>query len=289
MRHDLNLRAVTSKRGLAAAALFVAAIGVLVLQPGLLGHQVRDAVTGIEDARPIWLWAAAACFLAALVATASAWRRAVALCGGDLTRADACARYGIGCLVNGLSPARIGEAVRLALFARTLDGTDRGWRMGGAFGVVTAARTIVFAVVVVCAASLGAMPLWPVLVLGVVVAAGAVTLARTRDRPATRRVAHVLDAFRALRHSPRGGARMAASFVAATLARFGGAAAIAAALGVHAPLAAALIIVPTLDVAGLIPLSGNLGITSGAVAVGLQAHGVAMSQALATGIAFHAI
>lgn len=81
---------------------------------------------------------------------------------------------------------------------------------------------------------------------------------------------------------------MAAWFAASTAARFVGAAAIAAALGVHAPLTAALVIVPTLDLAGLIPLSGNLGITSGAVVVALEAHGVHTTQALATGVAFHA-
>jgi hypothetical protein len=81
---------------------------------------------------------------------------------------------------------------------------------------------------------------------------------------------------------------MAGWFTASTGMRFAGAAAIAAALGVHAPVTAALIIVPTLDLAGLIPLSGNLGITSGAVVVALEAHGVHMGQALSTGLAFHA-
>jgi hypothetical protein len=65
--------------------------------------------------------------------------------------------------------------------------------------------------------------------------------------------------------------------------------AIAAALGVNGPVLAALIILPTLDLAGLIPLSGNVGITSGAVAVALQTHGVGLEQALATGLAFHAV
>jgi hypothetical protein len=82
---------------------------------------------------------------------------------------------------------------------------------------------------------------------------------------------------------------MAGWFVASTAARFGGAAAIAASLGLHAPLTAALIIVPTLDLAGLIPLSGNLGITSGAVTVALASHGVHLREALATGMAFHAL
>jgi hypothetical protein len=68
-----------------------------------------------------------------------------------------------------------------------------------------------------------------------------------------------------------------------------GAVAIASALGVESPLLAALIILPTLDLAGLIPLSGNVGITSGAVTMALQSHGVGLEHALATGLAFHAV
>src|SRR5918911_1743612 len=109
----------------------------------------RVAALGIEDARPAWLWLAAFCFLAALVTTASAWRGAVGLCGGRLSRSDACARYGIGSLVNGVAPIRIGEAARVALFARVLDGEGKAWRMGGVFGIVTATRSLVFAIVVV--------------------------------------------------------------------------------------------------------------------------------------------
>lgn len=53
---------------------------------------------------------------------------------------------------------------------------------------------------------------------------------------------------------------------------------------------AALLIVPTLDLAGQMPLTpGNIGVTSGAVAMALQAHGVGLTQALGAGIAFHAV
>jgi uncharacterized membrane protein YbhN (UPF0104 family) len=288
VRRDIDLRSLISRRGLAAAGLFLAAVVVLATRPGVLGHDVRDAVTGIEDARPIWLWTAAFCFLGSLVATASAWRGALSLCGGRLSRSDACARYGIGSLINGLSPVRVGEAARVALFAQALDGQDRAWRMGGVFCVVTAVRSLVFAVVVVCAAAVGALPLWPVLVLGALACAALAVAFATRNRTPHTHVAHLLDAFRGIGRSPIDAVRMAGWFAASTGARFGGAAAIAAALGVHAPFTAALIIVPTLDLAGLIPLSGNLGITSGAVVVALEAHGVHTAQALSTGLAFHA-
>ncbi len=46
-------------------------------------------------------------------------------------------------------------------------------------------------------------------------------------------------------------------------------------------------IVPALDVAGLIPLTpGNFGVTSGAIAMALQAHGMSFTNGLAAGIAF---
>src|SRR5207253_5739033 len=103
-------------------------------------------------------------------------------------------------------------------------------------------------------------------------------------------VAHLLDAFRALGREPGRGARIAGWIFLATLARLGAAASIAAALGVHGPLAAAVMIVPALDLAGTMPLTpGNVGITSGAVAMALSAHGVPMTAALTTGIAFHAV
>jgi hypothetical protein len=126
----------------------------------------------------------------------------------------------------------------------------------------------------------------------IVAAVGLVTAAvalSTRDRAPRSHVAHLLDAFRSLGRSPVQAGRVAAWIAVSTAARFLGAVSIAAALGVNKPLLAALIILPTLDLAGLIPLSGNVGITSGAVTMALQSHGVGLDRALATGLAFHAI
>jgi uncharacterized membrane protein YbhN (UPF0104 family) len=283
---QLDLRSLISRRGLAAAVVFLGVAGVVA---GLAGRQVRGTVGGLEDARPIWLWAAAFCFVGSLLASSSVWRAALALCGGRISRTDAAGCYSIGSLVNGFMPIRIGEAVRLALFARRLDGGDKTWRMGGVFTVVASLRLVVFGVVVVCAAALGAVPLRYV---AIVVAVGAITAAVafvTRDRAPRSHVAHLLDAFRALGRSPGRAARITAWIAASTSARFLGAVAMASALGVRSPVLAALIILPTLDLAGLIPLSGNVGITSGAVAVALQSHGVGLDRALATGLAFHAV
>jgi uncharacterized membrane protein YbhN (UPF0104 family) len=289
MEVDFNLRALLSRRVLLATALFAAAAAVVAAMPRLLGGRVGDAVAGLEDARPGWLWLAALGFLGSLVASASGWRSALALCGGCMSRTDAAARYGIGSLVNSLSPARVGEPVRLALFARTLDGEDRVWRMGGVFAVISALRLVAFGIVVVGAAALGAVPFFPVLVIGAIAAAAAVVAFVARDRTPRTHAAHALDAFRELARCPRGGARVAGWIAFATASRFCAAVAIAAALGVKSPVLAALVIIPVLDLASLIPLSGNLGITSGAVVVALQTHGVPLGQAVTTGLAFHAV
>jgi uncharacterized membrane protein YbhN (UPF0104 family) len=286
---DLNLRAFLSRRVLFASALFAVAAAVVAAMPRLFGDRVGDAVAGLEDARPGWLWLAAFGFLASLLASASGWRSALGLCGGRLSRTDATARYGIGSLVNSLSPARVGEPVRVALFARALEGEDRVWRMGGVFGVIAAVKAVVFGVIVVGAALLGAVPFLPVIVLAGIAVAAVVVAVVARDRTPRSHVAHLLDAFRELARTPRAGARLVGWIAVATAARFCAAVAIAAALGVHSPVLAALVIIPALDLASLIPLSANFGITSGAVVVALQARGVPLGQAVTTGLAFHAV
>jgi uncharacterized membrane protein YbhN (UPF0104 family) len=282
---DLDLRSLVSRRSLIVAAVFLASVAAVAM----MSHRFGDTVAGLERAKPVWLWAAAAAFLVSLFASAAAWRTVFHLCGARLSHLDAGARYSLGSLVNGVSPARVGEAVRLTLFGRALPGEDRALRTGGALGVILAGRAIVFALVLVCAAALGAVPLWPVVGLAAFgCLAGAVAYA-VRNRTPQSHVAHLVDAFRELGRSPGGGVRIVAWIAASTVARFVGAAAVAAALGVPSPVSAALIILPALQVAGLIPLSGNVGITSGAVTVALQARGIGLSQALTTGLAFHAV
>ena len=274
---------------LAAVALTLALV-VVALVPQLLGSEVRRALAGLSGARPVWLWLAGGCFVASLAGTAGAWRSAIGLVGGRVGWLDAGARYGIGSLVNSFAPARLGDLARLTLFSRVLDGDARLWQTGGAFGVVGAARALMLAVLIVAGATAGALPLWPVLVLLALVGAAALVAILTRNRRAPSRLAHLLDAFGTLGREPRHGLRIVGWVALATAARLGAVASIAAALGVGSPLLAALLVVPALDLSGLMPLTpGNVGLTSGAVAMALRAHGVGITTALTTGIAFHAV
>jgi len=165
-------------------------------------------------------------------------------------RADAVARYGVGSLVNSLAPAHAGDAVRLALFAQAAP--DRK--------LVTAGRAVVGVGVIRLAC------------------AGILLLATLRP------IALVLLAV-----VPVLG-RVPAWVAAATVARIVAATAVAAAVGLDSPLLAALLVLPAIDLAGILPLTpGNLGMKTGAIAVALQAHGVDLTTALSVGIAFHAV
>jgi len=275
-------------------ALFsLASVGALVAlatMPQLLGEQVTEAFHGLLDISPGWLWLAASSFAAALAASGCAWRSALCRCGGDLTRADASARYGVGSLVNAFLPAKVGSAVRFALFAQVLRGEARLWTTGGVCASIGAARSVWLGLLLAFAVVGGVLPVWPLalLTLGVLVALAVAVFARNRAPHA--RVAHVLDVFRALARSPRAAAQLVGWIGLAASARVGAATAIAAAFGVERPLLAALLVVPALDLAGILPLTpGNIGVASAAVAFALHAHGATTQTAISAGIAFSAV
>jgi hypothetical protein len=131
----------------------------------------------------------------------------------------------------------------------------------------------------------GAVPLWPLLVAAAVTAAAIAAAARAR-----RSRAHLLDAFRALATSPAATIRLFAWITMSVAGRLAAAAAVSAALGLGDPFLAALVILPALDLTGLIPLTpGNLGVASGAIAVAVHTHGVPFNSGLAVGMTFQAV
>ncbi|HET8528579.1 MAG TPA: lysylphosphatidylglycerol synthase domain-containing protein [Gaiellaceae bacterium] len=234
---------------------------------------LRGLFHTLAEADPRWLWLAGLGFLIALVGSAGGWRSAVALLGGRTTLLDATARYGAGSLTNTFVPAHAGDAVRVGLFSRLIPPEHRVRRTTAAFAAVGAARCTVLAALVAVGAAVGAVPLWPLAVLG-----GVATLALVAARLARRRLPDRRDVPRLL-----------GWLALSTAARFVAAAASCAAVGIHAPFAAAIIVLPALELAGIFPVTpGNIGVTSGAVALALGAHGVSFDAGIAAGIAFHA-
>jgi uncharacterized membrane protein YbhN (UPF0104 family) len=285
-----QIRSRLGMRGLAATAAALVALVVAVATPQLLGTRVATAFAAVADADAKWLWLAGIGFAVSVVAAAGSWRCAIRLCDGTLTLPDACARYGAGSLVNTFVPARAGDAVRIGLFSRVLPNRERLWTTGGVFAALGAARVVVLAVLIVGGAATGALPVWPLFVaLGLVAIAAAVAF-RSRDRAPGSRAGHLLDSFRALGRKPAGALRLIGWIGLSFAGRLASATAVAAALGIQHPLAAAVVIVPALEVAGMVPITpGNVGVTSGAIALAFQTQGVSFANGLAAGIAFHAV
>jgi uncharacterized membrane protein YbhN (UPF0104 family) len=280
-----QIHARIGRRGIAAASLLLLALLASVATPQLLGSRVAAALETVGSADAKWLWIAGVGFLVSISSAAASWRCAIGLCGGRLSLAEACARYGAGSLVNTFVPFRAGDAVRIGLFARVLPNRERLWTTGGAFAALGAARAVVLAGLIVFGAALGVVPLWPLLVAAALVAAGVAAGLAARRTPA-----HLLDAFRELGRDPRAAARLVGWIALATAGRLASATAVAAALGIDRPLAAAIVIVPALDIASLLPVTpGNVGVTSATIAMALHAHGTSFTSGLAAGIAFHAI
>lgn len=278
-----------SRRGIATLATLAVVGGAAAafVASGRLGASMQ--VLARTNTRLAWL--AGMAFLVSLVATAWAWRATFEACGARLSGIDACARYGVGSLANSVLPARLGDGLRLGLFMRTLpEGESRLLVAGGGLGAVTAVRGLLQAGLFAAAAALGALPVWPVVAaagLAVVVAVAAFGM---RSRLRTRRLERLLDAARELVRRPARGARVVSWTGVALLARLAAAAATTSALGVRSPLASALIITAVLDVASVFPITpGNIGITTGAVALALEGRGVALSTAIAVGVVFHAV
>lgn len=278
------------RRALAAAGLTACAVALVLAAPELIAERVGDAVHGLAAADPAWLWIAVLSFVSLIVCSGRAWRSALCACGGSTGSFDAAARYSVGSLVNSLLPAGSGGAVRIGLYSRLLPEGNRVLTATGIAGAIGAARTPALAVLVVAAAVTSGFPLWPVALLGAATVAAALVAVAARGWTPRARVAHILDVFRALGRAPRRAAALLGWMTLATGARVAAAAAVAVALGVEHPVEAALLMVPALTLAGVVPLTpGNVGVGSGAVAVALSLQGVEIGVALSAGIAFQAL
>lgn len=284
--HGLNIRG----RHLLLFALPLVALAVLVASPQLLRGTLVEGIEGISLASPTWLWISGACFVAALACSGLGWRAGLRLCGGETSGVDACSRYGVGCLVNTALPMNLGSALRIALFSRVLHSDGRVWTTGGIATAIGAARGLTMAALIAIAAGGGVVPVWPVAALALLIGAAITVSYFTRGSHPGTRIGHVLDAFRSLGAEPRKGLPIVGWAVLGTVARLSAAAALAAAFGIHGAIGAAFLIVPALDVAGILPITpGNVGMVTAAVAFALKAHGVDSGLALSAGLAFHAV
>lgn len=278
------------RRAVLVAVVVLVGVAGLLAAPGLLRDDLGEALGTVADANPLLLWVACACFTTLVVAMGLAWRAGVQALGGETSRMDAAARYGAGSLTGAIVPAGAGGAVRIGLFSRVLPPPDRLWRAGGISAAVTAARALALAVLVGVAASLGALPLWPVAIfLGAGAAAVAVAYF-VRGREIHSHVGHLFDVFAALGRSPQSAATLVAWTSAALLARATAAGVVCAALGLPDPATTGVVAIAALSIAGMVQLTpGNIGVAGGALALALAARGMDADEAMSVGIAFQAV
>jgi uncharacterized membrane protein YbhN (UPF0104 family) len=277
---------------LLVCAAAILAIALAAVFPGPARGHLTAAVGAMRGANPNWLGLAGAGFAAAFLCTVGAWAAAFGAAGGRICPRQAAARLGIGSLVNCFAPAKLGDAVKIALCSRAIDAPGRIWTAGGVYAALSAARCLALAGLVVVAAATGALPWWPVAVLcgfvGALALAGALSGRMRWLRHG--RIAQVVAGLAALERSPRAIVTVLAWTFGMAAARLGGTIAVAAALGLPHPVLAALVIMPALDVAAAFPITpGAFGIGSGAVAVALAGRGIGMADALGTGIAIQAL
>ena len=268
-----------------AAVLGAAGVAFAFFDPT---DAVRAAVADLRGADPVWLFAAGASFLAASLASACAWHRGLRACGARLGRVEVTQRYAAGSLANTLAPANAGEVVRVALLSRAMATEGAVFTVLGVSAAVAVIRaTVIAALFVATAAS-------SISVSRVALGAGVVALAACGLFFARRRlsgkVRHVLDVARAFAAEPRAAVEMVGWVATCTAATILASACVGASLGVPHALAAALVIVPAIELAKLLPITpGNVGLTSAAVAIALHAHGVTLESAVAAGITLHGV
>jgi uncharacterized membrane protein YbhN (UPF0104 family) len=282
IRHHLTRRHVT------VAGFSLALLAVLCLSPSLLGDRVSVAVAGLGAADPAFLWLAGLAFAGTSLCGALAWRAALAACGSRLPLVDASARYAVGCGGNAVAPAHVGSALRVALFGRVTKGGC--WTVGGAAAAVGVTRAVWLGALVAVGSAGGVLPLWPLFVIGAIVSSAALAAFASRRLALPSRFDQLLSAFRSLASSPRDLAIVGGWALAGAAVKVVAATAVVSALGIDNPVRAALVLVPAVELAAILPLTpGNVGLASAAVALALGSQGVASATALSAGIAFGAV
>ena len=235
----------------------------------------------MEMPQTVELVAAGVCFAAGIACCAGSWRT---MLGSQLRLGSACARYGVGSLANSFLPARAGDAVRIGLFSRVSPGGMLA--VAGAVAAVGIARWLALLPLGVAGVVDSSLPPFAIALAAVAVLplVAAWLLARRGSERARALLAPLRSARRKTYCALAGWVlgTLAARVAAATLA--------ADALGITHPLLAALLVVPALELAGVVPLTpANIGIAGGAAAMAFHAHGTPMHTALAAGLALHAV
>src|SRR5581483_8080677 len=261
--------AILRSRSVFAAGAAASLVASWLLLRGSLGR----AVAQLAHARPLSLVIASACLVAMIAASALGWRSALRSSGAVLGVRHAVACYGIGSLANTVLPAKIGEGVRVGLFARRLPEPNRARLAATTWMHVAASRAAATAAVLAVGTGVAGLPAW------------------APELPALGAIALAVGA-RAFGRlpPPRRLAVPATWLLVASSARLAALVAVLQALSVADPLGPAFVSLAALGVASSLPLApGSAGLAAVAMAVSVRHTGVDPGTAAAAAIAFHAL
>jgi uncharacterized protein (TIRG00374 family) len=284
--------------------LFMAGVILLLIWRGPSLHDIGDAFTAVK-----WRWVviAIALNLASVVARALAWRTVInqAIPKPHPTALLVFSAFSIGLFANAVLPGRIGELARVAVLSRRLPRRQGYW--ASLVGTVFAHRVfdlVPVLMLILYVAVTAKIPAWAITSLLAFVGVGGGLFAFAFVSARTHRTERSLDGLGALRRvvaMGRQGLSVMRSPVATTLAimfQIGGwLCQILAvwtamrAFDIHAPMAAAGVVLLLMNVATVFPLwPGNVGLVQVAIATPLAAsYGVAYAHGVAYGFGLQAI
>jgi uncharacterized protein (TIRG00374 family) len=299
----MNLPAFAQSRTLRLALVVGAAAGVgaLVWWRGPDWRTVGDAFTVVA-----WQWVAVAIGfnLASVLVRAIAWKTVIdqAMPQPQPRFPLVFSAFSVGLFANAVLPGRIGELARVAVLTRKL---ERGGAWASLIGTVFAHRLfdLVPSLLLVLYVLLTAkIPHWAYTSLMVVLGIGfaLLTFGVASARRHSRSVLDELGPVRRLVTMAQHGLGVLKSplpaLVAACCQSLGWLCQLLAvysamrAFDIHAPLAAAALVLMLMNIATLFPLwPGNIGLVQAAVALPLISYGVAKAHGIAFGFGLQAI
>ncbi len=299
------MRALSLRTRLLAVATVLALLAVMVVLLFFFGPDWSQFASAFDSVHWGWVGVALALNLLSIIARAMAWKTVIdqAIEPPRPGYRAVVSAFSVGLFANAVLPGRIGEVARVAVLTRragkrkgiwaTLLGTVFAHRVFDLFPVL-ALIAFVFAT--------ARLPQWAVrtvelfVVVGLALFVLALLIARRRGGspldglgPVRRLIAMARQGLGVM-HAPL------AAAIAVTFQFLGWALQLLAvytamrAFGIHAPLAAAGLVLLLLNVAILFPLwPGNVGLYQAAVAAPLLSYGVATAHGVAFGVGLQAI
>ena len=243
-----HLTATRLGTAICLSGIAIAAVWWAWLSP----HAFARGASALASANPSLIGLSAGAFLLAACSTARAWRAGLAGCGVDASASAVTARYAVGSLASSFSPAPGGELVRVALFAQLIRREGAAYTVAGICSAIAAIRLLVTALVFGAAAWTTPATASIGKAVGATVGVLALGIVLCRFQ-LPGRLAHLSDAAVGLRRSPRIGLTVLGWVATTTLARVVAVSCAVAAFGISRPWLAALVIVPAVELASLIP------------------------------------